>query len=309
MRQYFRYLLPLLLVFSQTLFSSPESDDEHRHCHGGVFQYSTIGALMEKYLDGGMSFQRLSRKGNFGIGTFNGLDGEMIAVDGHYYQIKHDGKAYPVEGTLQTPFATVVNFSPDKALKIPEELSYEDLQLFLTREASPGNQIQAIRIDGRFRSLAVRSVPKQHHPYRTLAEINKAGMVTFEYKDIEGTLVGFRFPEFMGELNVAGYHFHFIDKDRKVGGQVLALTSGQGNASIQTTRRFKMILPGDDDFNHLDLSKDHCADPDTVDPDMVDPDPDMVDPAPDTVDPDPDMVDPAPDTAVPNPDTAEKGIP
>ena len=265
MRQYFRFLLPALLIASQAAFSCPGHDHKgHHHCHSGIFQYSTIGALMEKYLDGGMSFQRLSRKGNFGIGTFNGLDGELIAVDGEFYQIKQDGKAYQVSDNAQTPFATVIHFAPDQTLKLPKDLSYEDLLQLLMKEASPGNHIQAIRVEGKFKKLTVRSVPKQNHPYRTLTEINKSDIVTFDYKDIEGTLVGFRFPGYMGELNVAGYHFHFIDKDRKLGGHVLALTSEQGSASIHTTRRFKMILPEDDDFNHLNLNKDHSSDLDAV---------------------------------------------
>ena len=219
---------------------------------------------MEKYLDGGMSFQRLNRKGDFGLGTFNGLDGELIALDGQFFQIKHDGKAYKVNDDAKTPFATVIHFAPNKTLKLPENLGYEGLQQFLMKEANPGNHIQAIRIDGRFKNLTVRSAPKQNHPYRKLADITKTDMVTFDYKDIEGTLIGFWFPQYMGELNVAGYHFHFIDKDRKLGGHVLALSTYQVSASIQTTRRFKMILPEDDDFNHLELNKDHSSDLDAV---------------------------------------------
>ena len=264
MKQYFRFLLPALLIVCQPAFPCPGHDHKGHHCHGVVFQYSTIGALMENYLDGGMSFQRLSRKGNFGTGTFNGLDGELIAVDGEFFQIRQDGKAYQVSDSAQTPFATMIHFVPDKTLKLPEELSYEALKQFLLEEASPGNQIQAIRIDGKFKNLTVRSVPKQSHPYRALAEIKKTDMVTFEHKDIEGTLVGFRFPQYMGEINIAGYHFHFIDKDRKLGGHVLALDGARGNASVHTTRRFKLILPDDDDFNHLDLNKDHHCDLDTV---------------------------------------------
>lgn len=261
MRLYFRFLLPALFIFSQTVLG--HSSGEHRgRCpaQAGVFQYSTIGALMEKYLDGGMSFQRLSRKGNLGLGTLNGLDGEMIALDGEFFQIKADGKAYQVSNNAQTPFATMIHFSPDKTLKLPKDLSYKSLQQFLMKEANPGNHIQAIRIDGKFKQLTLRSNPKQNHPYRRLSAITQSDMVIFEHKNVEGTLVGFWFPEYMGQLNIPGYHFHFIDKDRKLGGHVLALASEEGNVSIQTTRRFKMILPKDDDFNQLNLNKDHSSD-------------------------------------------------
>ena len=266
MRCYFKLLLPLLFLVSSQIVSACPGHERQKghHCHGGIFQFSTISALMVKYLDGGMSFQRLSRKGDFGLGTFNGLDGEMIALDGQFFQIKDDGKAYSVSAEAKTPFATVLHFAADKTLRIPQDLSYEGVQQFLTKEASPGNHIQAIRIDGRFKQLTVRSVPKQKHPYRKLAEITKTDMKTFDYKNIEGTLVGFKFPDYMEKLNVTGYHFHFIDKDRKLGGNVLSLISDQANASVQTTRRFKMLLPGDDDFNLLDLNQDQRSDLEAV---------------------------------------------
>ena len=57
-------------------------------------------ALLER--SGSLS---LSRYGDFGIGTFNGLDGEMIAFDGAIWQVKSDGKAYRVNpATAKTPF-------------------------------------------------------------------------------------------------------------------------------------------------------------------------------------------------------------
>jgi len=42
-----------------------------------------------------VSSGELKRNGDFGIGTFNALDGEMIGLDGAFYQIKVDGVAYP----------------------------------------------------------------------------------------------------------------------------------------------------------------------------------------------------------------------
>lgn len=52
----------------------------HRHPHE-IFQLSTINALLEGVFDGNMSYGQLKQHGDFGIGTFNGLDGEMIAFD------------------------------------------------------------------------------------------------------------------------------------------------------------------------------------------------------------------------------------
>ena len=207
-----------------------------------------------------MSLQRLSRKGNFGLGTVNGLDGELIAVDGTFYQIKVDGKAYELAADARTPFAVVTHFTADQTVKMPGKLDLDALMAFLSKQITQSNHIQAVRIDGHFSTLKVRSEPKQKPPYRTLAEISKTDMVSFDYKDVEGTLVGFRFPNYFSNLNVPGYHFHFIDKDRKFGGHVLGLTSNKGEIGIKSTLRFKMVLPQDEHFNQLQLDKDLSKD-------------------------------------------------
>jgi len=57
-------------------------------------QVSTIDAVLNGLYDGVVAYGDLKECGDFGIGTFEGLDGEMIALDGDFYQIKADGAAY-----------------------------------------------------------------------------------------------------------------------------------------------------------------------------------------------------------------------
>ena len=52
---------------------------------------------MESGYDGDLTLKELQKKGSFGIGTFNELDGEMICFNNNFYQIKSDGKLYPVK--------------------------------------------------------------------------------------------------------------------------------------------------------------------------------------------------------------------
>ena len=74
-----------------------------------LFQVSTIDALLSGVYDGDVTIGELRKRGNFGLGTFNKLDGEMLAVDGRYYQIKADGVASGA-AVHETPFASVVRF-------------------------------------------------------------------------------------------------------------------------------------------------------------------------------------------------------
>src|SRR5664279_5386180 len=93
---------------------------------GELFQTSTIDALVQGVYDGDMTFGELRKHGDFGIGTFNGVDGEMIALDGHYYQITSDGKARPVRDEMRTPFASVTTFVPDIIIPVEVRLTLEE---------------------------------------------------------------------------------------------------------------------------------------------------------------------------------------
>jgi acetolactate decarboxylase len=224
-----------------------------------IFQNSTINALLEGVYDGLMTYGELRRHGDFGLGTFNALDGEMIAVDGEFYQIKSDGSAYPVSDDQRTPFATVLFFRPSITRTLTGPLDYEHLQVLIDSLMEGPNLFYAIRLDGHFASITTRSVPRQQKPYPPLADVAKNQPV-FHIENVDGTLAGFRFPDFARGLNVPGFHLHFLSADRKAGGHVLDLTIARGELAIDASARFHLELPTDPTFLHADLAQDHSAD-------------------------------------------------
>jgi len=220
-----------------------------------VFQNSTINALLEGVYDGSMTYGELRRHGDFGLGTFNALDGEMIAVDGGYYQVKADGVAYPVDDGQRTPFATVLFFRPTLSRPLSGPLDYEHLQALVDGLMDGPNLFYAVRVDGFFASVKVRSVPRQEKPYRPLVDVAKNQPV-FHLEGVRGTLAGFRFPDFARGLNVPGFHLHFLTEDRKAGGHVLDLVLAAGELAIDASARFHLELPMDSAFLHADLGHD-----------------------------------------------------
>src|ERR1700757_1765539 len=81
------------------------------HHHGReVYQTSTMGALLDGVYDGDVTIRELLRHGDFGLGTFNGLDGEMLVLDGVCYQLRSDGSAQVAESDQRTPFGVVTWF-------------------------------------------------------------------------------------------------------------------------------------------------------------------------------------------------------
>ncbi len=238
----------LLLVFSSTFV--------YAQTPNALYQISTINALLQGVYDGELTIKDLKKQGNFGIGTLNGLDGELIGLDGDYYQIKADGQVLKLKGDVQVPFATSLTFKPDKFAEV-HDLDYESLEKALDKIKNDKNYFYAVRIDGVFKSIKTRAIPKQMRPYKRLAEVAKDQRV-FDLTNIRGTIIGFWCPQYVNGINVPGYHLHFISDDRKFGGHVLTAHLESGKVQMARSNDFRMELPRDtSEFGKAALNEDY----------------------------------------------------
>jgi acetolactate decarboxylase len=219
-------------------------------------QVSTIDALLAGVYDGHLSCRELINYGDFGIGTFNGLDGEMVLLNGKMHQIKADGHVYspPLETT--TPFAAVSHFDPETTFAIESDMNYTQLRDRIDSESPQKNLFCAIKIQGRFAKMKTRSVPGQTKPYPPLVEVTKNQPV-FEMENIAGTIIGFRCPSYIKGINVPGYHLHFISDDLKKGGHILEFIVQNATADIDIYSKLFLILPEKNKaFDQTDLKLD-----------------------------------------------------
>jgi acetolactate decarboxylase len=243
-RSLFLSILSLLVVaaFSPaTARSAVVTADE-------VYQTSTISSLLEGNYDGLATIGDLRRHGDFGLGTVNRLDGEMVALDGRFYQIRADGKAYVLQDSMQTPFAVVKFFAGDITLALHNRTDEKQLEAFLDESLPSKDLFYAIRIEGTFAYVKTRSVPAQTRPYPRLIDAVK-GQKMFEFRNVRGTIVGFRFPAYAGGINVPGYHFHFITQNRNAGGHLLDCDIERAEVFIDKSADFHMTLPVDRNFS------------------------------------------------------------
>ncbi|MEX2108882.1 MAG: acetolactate decarboxylase [Solirubrobacterales bacterium] len=228
-----------------------ELDAEHEpHV---LFQASTIGALLEGAYDGDLSFAELAEHGDLGLGTLNGLDGEMIAIDGRFYRADVDGVVGEVDGTTKTPFAVVAHFEPSIDSRIEGPLEHDGLLARLDELIPDGAASCAIRLDGHFDRVRARSVPRQKPPYRPLTEVVGEQHV-FELTDISGTMLGFRFPDYVEGIEVSGYHLHFISADRSRGGHVLDSRTGDLRVRLDPSSELHIELPPKVDLGDADIA-------------------------------------------------------
>ncbi len=220
-----------------------------------LFQTSTINALLEGVYDGETTFGELKKHGDFGLGTFNTLNGEMIGIGGEFYQVKADGVAYPVGDSAETPFAVVTFFEPDKTVWLDNAENYEQLKQYLDPLLPTKNIFYAVKITGIFKYIKTRSVPAQSKPYPPLVEVVK-NQPTFEFHNVKGTIAGFRCPDYVKGINVPGYHLHFITADRKAGGHLLQCQMKNVKIEIDYTSEFYMVLPKSAEFYKTGLTED-----------------------------------------------------
>lgn len=230
------------MIRSLHVSSMRASDLDAGHDHHALFQASTIGALLEGNFDGDITIADLAGRGDLGVGTLDGLDGELIVLDGRFLRADFEGLVGEVDPATGTPFAVVVEFDPDFEATIDEPIGMDGLSRVLDPALDEGGVASAIRVDGRFEKVLLRSVPAQEKPYPTLVEVVEQQHV-FELGPCEGTLVGFRFPEWSEGIEVAGYHLHFVDRDLARGGHVLDFTITSGVARTESTSDLEVELP------------------------------------------------------------------
>lgn len=207
-----------------------------------VFQTSTISALLDGAYEGDVTFAELAEHGDFGLGTLQHLDGEMIALDGAFYAARADGRVSTIPPETRTPFAVVVPWRTDGGRALAAVSALTTLAMEIDRIAPPDGNILAVRVDGHFSRILARSVPKQSPPYAALADV-AAQQVVFEWHDLHATLVGFRCPASLGGYDLVGYHWHVLSDDRTRGGHLLDCALTSGRAAIHHAAELHVEIP------------------------------------------------------------------
>jgi acetolactate decarboxylase len=233
-------------ALSEYLHSSPRR----------MYQISTSTALVEGVYGGSVPSSTLLENGNFGVGTFEGLNGEMVILDGEIYQAA--GNVRRRSDDFLVPFASVTHFREDAVVQIEKVASLKDIELACDPHRVSENLFYALRVDGVFDTIHARAV----HPVPKGSRLLDAAktQLEFHFDNIEGTLVCLWSPRYSSSFSVPGYHFHFISKDRTKGGHVLDCSAQQLRVSIQIVSEYDVQLPVAGSFLTTDLDRDPASD-------------------------------------------------
>ncbi|WP_345971942.1 acetolactate decarboxylase [Sulfurimonas diazotrophicus] len=223
-----------------------------------LYLCAPVNALVEGIYEENIPLAEIKRHGDFGLGTFDDLDGEMVMLAGDVYQITADGEAHGVADAKHTPFAVVTFFEPTFRVTFDEAMDYDTFLARLDALLPSPNLFYALRIRGRFDLVRARSVPKQHN-YRPLSEA-AAEQHEFRFENAEGCLAGFYTPAFMASLNVPGLHLHFLTQDRLRGGHLLECRTRGVTVEVQMLHTLELSLPMTHDYLTRDFGRDTAAD-------------------------------------------------
>jgi acetolactate decarboxylase len=208
-----------------------------------IVQIQTIEAVMDGSYDGDVTVAELVGLGDFGIGTLQGLDGELAVIDGEFWNIDADGRAALADPAARVPFAVLVDFDEADRFVVPGDLDRAAFEQALWDRVRTKEACYAVRITGRFGPVTFRTVAKQSPPYRPLTDVLATDQSLFEIPSIVGTMVGFSFPSGMTEVNLPGFHLHLLADDRSTGGHIYDYATHDVEVTIGTSRTVHLELP------------------------------------------------------------------
>lgn len=233
--------------------------------HHSLFQVSTSGALVQGVNDGCLTVGDLKRYGDFGLGTFDALDGEMVLLDGRCFQARGDGDVHEASDAALTPFAVVTRFFTDRTVEHVDAPSLVALTDALDAERASENLFVGVRITGEFDELLLRAACRSEHGVPLVAAVEH--QAEWSVRRVRGTLVGFWSPPFTQAVTVPGHHLHFVSDDATQAGHVLGLVAHDLAVELHEMNDVHLALPESESFVHADLTRDTSADLDAAEHD------------------------------------------
>jgi acetolactate decarboxylase len=223
-----------------------------------IYQASTLQALALGYTRPVITVRELLEHGDTGLGTFENVDGEMIVLDGICYQATTDGSIIRTEDSAGVPFAVAGFVKDGRKFKIEEKQDIDAIKLELTLRIEEDfglNSIHVARIDGLFKSIHARAGAPYRSHHVSLKDILSKTQKDFCFENIYGTLVCVYYPDYMDGINAAGWHMHFLSKDRKLGGHVFKASMSSGECRLQKMDRIEIQLPREAAFDTYSLKE------------------------------------------------------
>ncbi|MFN7097380.1 MAG: acetolactate decarboxylase [Gammaproteobacteria bacterium] len=121
-----------------------------------MYQFSTFTHIMQQHYEGRISIDSLQSRGNHGLGTFADLEGELVAIDGQYFQCV-DFSCRLADASQLLAWAAVCDFVAPDIVDQTIQGTYLDNQ-FSAWNTQLNDKLAAIKIHG----LMEKNITYQH---------------------------------------------------------------------------------------------------------------------------------------------------
>ena len=219
-----------------------------------IEQYGFPLALVNQVYTGDITPAEMLEKGQFGLGTADNLDGELVALNGVVYKIEIDGSLIKAPSNLAAPYMTMFKFNPKKRITLKNVSSLALLGEKLKATMSSKNSFYAYKITGTFNSLKMASAQRVKNDSVPLMEYLKT-RVMYTKQNIKGTLVGLYTPDYLGNISIPGMHFHFVSNDYKLGGHLEGISFDEVTVEIEEINKINLTLPQVGKFRAIELKQ------------------------------------------------------
>ena len=224
---------------------------------GTFYQYNIWWGFVNKVFDGDLTVKALKKRGDIALGSYTQLDGELVMLDGIPYRIREDGSVSIPKDEDKIVYVDAAFFEGEYSFEIDKATDFNSLIESINEWLPTPNKFYTFKISGTFNYMKCGGLNKQEKPYTDGLDVLIPKRPVFERNDVKGTIVGFYCPEFIGNINVAGYHFHFISDDKTLGGHVMAFNTQKLKIESDALSDYHFTLPDSDDFNNVSLDKEY----------------------------------------------------
>jgi len=244
------------MLHNRVLIANWEQLSNNQHSVNNLYNYGIIDAFIGGLYRGTLPLKNLKLKGDFGLGAPNMLDGELTIINGRAYQTKATGETVELNNHHLTSFASVTFFKADTTFVQPLSTEKEQVLNIIEKSLPSKNNMYAVKISGKFAYIKTRAFPPvKNEPFPKLANILDRQQF-FEYKNTNGTLIGFCLPNYLNGINVSGFHFHFLSHDKKQGGHMLEFKGKDLKIEVARLKTFEMETPNDKGFREFKFIKE-----------------------------------------------------
>jgi acetolactate decarboxylase len=200
--------------------------------HGHITQIDTVTDLFRAHYEAHTTVAEAFADFTVGLGVAEACDGEIVACDHTVWRVPADGVPIIADPELGLPFAVVAHGGRPMVHALPAGADLDGIRdLISTVLANEPSLVAAVRIDGTFTNVVLRSEHRQSPPYPPLPDV-LSHEVQFAFDEWRGTFVGFQFPNEDNGVTIPGLHLHGISADRRSGGHCHTFTVTAGEVTI-----------------------------------------------------------------------------